>query len=110
MLVSMVAALPKNFMPNRDHAYYEGKQKESTSLAVVDILLTTRERRTFERVPVARIMVDNGAAMNILPASLKKILGKSIEDLIRTDIVVSSFTAGATDTWGILPVEVTVGS
>ncbi|KAL3504148.1 hypothetical protein ACH5RR_033989 [Cinchona calisaya] len=60
------------------------------------------------RVPGARMKEDNGAAMNILPASMMNRLGKCIEDLILTNIMVSSFTGEATDIYGILPVEVTV--
>ncbi|KAL3533435.1 hypothetical protein ACH5RR_006956 [Cinchona calisaya] len=42
---------------------------------------------------VARMMVDNGTVVNILPARMMK-LGKSIEDLIPKDIVVINFTVG----------------
>ncbi|KAL3509699.1 hypothetical protein ACH5RR_029100 [Cinchona calisaya] len=61
-------------------------------------------------LPVASLMVDNGVAMNVLPANMMKGLGKSIENLIPTDIVLNSYTEGATNTWVIFPVDVTIGS
>ncbi|KAL3516042.1 hypothetical protein ACH5RR_022944 [Cinchona calisaya] len=63
-----------------------------------------------DKVPVTRMMVDNRAAMNILPANMVKRLGKTTKDLIPTDIVVSSFTGVVANTWGILPIDVIVGS
>lgn len=42
-------------------------------------------------VPMNRILVDNGAAINILPVATMKKLGKNSHDLIPTDVLVSSF-------------------
>ncbi|KAL3537939.1 hypothetical protein ACH5RR_001305 [Cinchona calisaya] len=44
-------------------------------------------QRHLNRIPVARMMVDNGAAVNILQASIMKRLGKCTDGLILTDIV-----------------------
>lgn len=61
-------------------------------------------------VRINRIMVDNGAAVNILPfASLRKI-SKSVDDLIHTDLTVSGFAGDVNRAGGVLPVELTVGS
>lgn len=54
-------------------------------------------------------LVNNGAAVNILPTSTMKKLGKTSHDLVPTDVVVSNFTGGITDTWGILILEILVG-
>ncbi|KAL3516755.1 hypothetical protein ACH5RR_023657 [Cinchona calisaya] len=41
---------------------------------------------------VPRMMIDNRTAVNILPANAMKRLGKTMEYLVSTDIVMSSFT------------------
>ena len=60
--------------------------------------------------PVNRVLVDNGAAINILPTSILRKLLKTENDLIATDISVSGFASGATKTKGVIPIEVKVGS
>jgi hypothetical protein len=60
--------------------------------------------------PVNRVLVDNGAAINILPTSMLRKLFKTESDLIATDIFVSSFAGGATKTKGVIPIKVKVDS
>jgi phosphomannomutase len=61
-------------------------------------------------IPVNRVLVDNGEAVNILPTSMLRKLFKIENDLIVTDVSVSGFTGGATKTKGVIPIEVKVGS
>ncbi|KAM1329403.1 hypothetical protein ACFX2F_013578 [Malus domestica] len=63
-----------------------------------------------EGVPFKRILIDGGAAINVLPAKQMKKLGRGTEDLIPTDLTVSSFSGAITKTLGILPLEVDLGS
>ncbi|KAM2104158.1 hypothetical protein ACFX1T_002195 [Malus domestica] len=63
-----------------------------------------------EGVPFKRILIDGGAAVNVLPAKQMKRLGRGTEDLIPTDLTVSSFSDAITKTLGILPLEVDLGS
>ncbi|KAL3533586.1 hypothetical protein ACH5RR_007107 [Cinchona calisaya] len=49
-------------------------------------------QRHLNGILVSRIMVDNGAPVNILAANIMKRLGKTIEDLVPTDIVISKIT------------------
>ncbi|KAM2985813.1 hypothetical protein FF2_006165 [Malus domestica] len=63
-----------------------------------------------EGVPFKRILIDGGAAVNILPAKQMKRMGRSTEDLIPTNLTVSSFSGAITRTHGILPLEVDLGS
>lgn len=60
-------------------------------------------------VPMNRILVDNGAAIKILPVATMKKLGKDSHDLVPTDVLVSSFVGDITTTRGILPLNVEVG-
>ena len=60
--------------------------------------------------PVNRVLVDNGAAVNILPTSMLRKLFKTESDLIATDVSISGFASGATKIKGVIPIEVKVGS
>jgi hypothetical protein len=59
--------------------------------------------------PVNRVLVDNGAAVNILPTSMLRKLLKTESDLIETDVSVSGFAGGATKTKRVIPIKVKVG-
>ncbi|CAL2239320.1 unnamed protein product [Prunus armeniaca] len=61
-----------------------------------------------EGVPVSKVFVDYGATINILPYSLMKKLDKSKEDLIPSDVVMSSFVGDKSKTIGVLPLKITV--
>ncbi|KAM2655111.1 hypothetical protein EV2_026540 [Malus domestica] len=63
-----------------------------------------------EGVPFKRILIDGGAAVNVLPAKQMRKMGRGTEDLIPTDLTVSSFSGAITKTHGILPLEVDLGS
>ncbi|KAM1158439.1 hypothetical protein ACFXTH_031811 [Malus domestica] len=63
-----------------------------------------------EGVPFKRILIDGGSAVNVLPAKQMMKMGRRIEDLIPTDLTVSSFSGAITKTHGILPIEVDLGS
>lgn len=58
---------------------------------------------------MAKILVDNGAAINILPVATMRKLGRSDQDLVPTDVLVSSFVGDITTTRGILSLNVKVG-
>ncbi|KAM2689767.1 hypothetical protein EV1_043028 [Malus domestica] len=63
-----------------------------------------------ECVPFKRILIDGGAAVNVLPTKQMRKMGKGTEDLIPADLTVSSFSGAITKTHGILPLEVDLGS
>ncbi|KAM1174077.1 hypothetical protein ACFX13_027333 [Malus domestica] len=63
-----------------------------------------------EGVPFKRVLIDGGATVNVLPAKQMKRLGRGTEDLIPTDLTVSSFSGAITKTHRILPLEVDLGS
>jgi hypothetical protein len=60
--------------------------------------------------PVNKMLVDTGAAVNIMPYSVLHQLGRSAEDLIKTNVTLSDFNGQASETQGILNVDLTVGS
>jgi predicted aspartyl protease len=59
---------------------------------------------------VNKMLVDTGAAINIMPYSVLCRLGHSTEDLIKTNVTLSDFNGQASEAQGILNVDLTVGS
>ena len=61
--------------------------------------------------PVARMLVDGGAVVNLMPYSVFKKLGLRDEELIKTNMVLNGFEGKAkTEAKGVMYVELTVGS
>jgi hypothetical protein len=58
---------------------------------------------------VNKILVDTSAAVSIMPYSMLCRLGRSIEDLIKTNIALSDFNSQASEAQGVLNVDLTVG-
>ncbi|GKV20231.1 hypothetical protein SLEP1_g30388 [Rubroshorea leprosula] len=61
-------------------------------------------------IPINRVLVDNGAAVNVLPTCILHKIGKSLGDLMETEVTISDFTGGVNRSRGILPVELTIGN
>ncbi|KAM2903569.1 hypothetical protein COP2_003375 [Malus domestica] len=58
-----------------------------------------------EGVPFKRVLIDGETAVNVLPYKQMKKMCMSEEDLIPTDLIVSSFFGAITKMHGILPLE-----
>ncbi|KAK1666131.1 hypothetical protein QYE76_054290 [Lolium multiflorum] len=58
---------------------------------------------------VNKMLVDTGAAVNIMPYSMLRRLGRSTSDLIKTNVTLSDFNGQASDAQGVLNVDLTVG-
>ncbi|KAK1603643.1 hypothetical protein QYE76_027316, partial [Lolium multiflorum] len=59
--------------------------------------------------PVNKMLVDTGAAVNIMPYSMLRRLGRSSSDLIKTNVTLSDFNGQASDAQGVLNVDLTIG-
>jgi hypothetical protein len=59
---------------------------------------------------VNKMLVDTSATVNIMPYSVLHRLGRSAEDLIKTNVTLSDFNGQASEAQGILNVDLTVGS
>jgi predicted aspartyl protease len=55
--------------------------------------------------PVNKMLVDTGAAINIMPYSVLRRLGRSSEDLIKTNVTLSDFNGQASEAQGFLNVD-----
>jgi hypothetical protein len=56
------------------------------------------------------MLVDTGAIVNIMPYSVLRRLGRSTEDLIKTNVALSDFNSQASEAEGVLNVDLTMGS
>jgi hypothetical protein len=59
---------------------------------------------------VNKMLVDTGATVNIMPYSVLRRLGRSTEDLIKTNVTLSNFNGQASEAQGVLNVDLTIGS
>jgi hypothetical protein len=60
--------------------------------------------------PVNKMLVDTGAAVNIMPYSVLRRLGRSTGDLIKTNVTLSDFNGQTSEAQGVLSVDLIVGS
>jgi hypothetical protein len=60
--------------------------------------------------PINKMLVDTGAAVNIMPYLVLCRLGRSAKDLIKTNITLSDFNGQASEAQGILNMDLTGGS
>ncbi|KAK1603554.1 hypothetical protein QYE76_016567 [Lolium multiflorum] len=59
--------------------------------------------------PISKMLVDTGAAVNIMSYSMLRRLGRSTEDLIKTNVTLSDFNGQPSEAKGVLNVDLTVG-
>ena len=59
--------------------------------------------------PINRMLVDTGAAVNLIPYSVLRRLGRSSADLIKTNVTLNDFNGQPSEAMGVLNVELTVG-
>nr|ABA94385.1 retrotransposon protein, putative, unclassified [Oryza sativa Japonica Group] len=60
--------------------------------------------------PMSKMMVDGGAAVNLMPYATFRKLGRSADDLIKMNMVLKDFGGNPSETKGVLNVELTVGN
>nr|AAQ56356.1 putative polyprotein [Oryza sativa Japonica Group] len=60
--------------------------------------------------PVSRMLLDGGAAVNLMPYSLFKKLGRGDDELKKTNMILNGFNGEPTEAKGIFSEELTVGN
>jgi len=60
--------------------------------------------------PVLKILIDGGAAINIMPYVMYRKLGKGDQDLTKTDMMLKDFEGIVSPAKGAVCVELTIGS
>jgi hypothetical protein len=56
------------------------------------------------------MLVDTNATVNIMPYSVLRRLGRSTEDLIKTNVTLSDFNGQSSEAQGVPNMDLTVGS
>ena len=64
----------------------------------------------FEGYPISKVLVDGGAAVNVIPMSVVSKLKKTDKDILPADLAVYDFSGSKKKTLGVIPLEVKVGS
>jgi hypothetical protein len=59
--------------------------------------------------PVGKMLVDTGAAVNIMPYSMLRRLGRTSADLIKTNVTLNDFNGQSSEAQGVLNVDLTIG-
>jgi hypothetical protein len=60
--------------------------------------------------PVTRMLVDGGAAVNLIPYTMLRNIGKSDEDLTQTDMMLVDFEGNVSPAQGAICLELSIGS
>jgi len=60
--------------------------------------------------PMSKILIDGGAAINIMPHTVYQKLGKEDQDLTKTDMMLNDFDGNVSAVKGAICVELTIGS
>ena len=60
--------------------------------------------------PVSKVLIETGSVVNVIPLRMLRALGMSLNDMIETEVVMFVFTREVSNTLGILPIDITIGS
>ena len=60
--------------------------------------------------PVSKVLIDNISMVNVMPLKMLRALGRSINDMIETEVAVFAFIEEVSKTLGILPIDITIDS
>uniref|UniRef100_A0A0A9CRQ2 Peptidase A2 domain-containing protein n=1 Tax=Arundo donax TaxID=35708 RepID=A0A0A9CRQ2_ARUDO len=60
--------------------------------------------------PMSKMLVDGGAAINIMPMTTFRKLGKTANELIKTNMILRDYGGGTSEAKWVLNVELTIGS
>jgi len=60
--------------------------------------------------PVSKILIDGGAAINIMPYVMYRKLGKGDQDLTKIDMMLKDFEGNVSPAKGVVCVELTIGN
>ena len=108
----------------RKSTYHHGgrrasKQRRQLKTALADLFLRSSSANLhhlkplyvtahIEGYPVSKMFVDCGAMVNIMPVSIMKALRRSDDELIKSDVTMSSFVGGKSQINGVLLLEVNI--
>ncbi|CAL8152481.1 unnamed protein product [Prunus armeniaca] len=108
--INMVFILPKKFRAAKGQESTESFECRLAEVEEVPEQLTLTAKQTFGGIPIPKVMINGGATINLLPHRLLSKMGRTEKDLIPARLTVTNFAEGITKTYGILDVDVIVGT
>ena len=60
--------------------------------------------------PISKMLIDGGAAVNVMPMATFKKIGKTPEELVKTNMTLRGYEGKSSEVRGVTNVEVTIGS
>ncbi|XP_068339053.1 uncharacterized protein [Pyrus communis] len=102
--------LPKPTKREPERVYIDMMVFSRPNLTLANHLKPIYVTTHLEGVLFKRVLIDGGAAVKVLPFKQMKRVFRSEEDLILTDLTVSSFSGTITKTHGIFHLDVDLGS
>jgi hypothetical protein len=120
----MVFAMPREFMASADSDKESGLEEAVAQFALEPVPATFEKpegekrqhlkalfmRGFVDGKPVSKMLVDGGATVNIMPYVMLRKLGKSSDDLTKTDMMLKDFEGVVSPALGALCVDLTIGS
>ena len=124
MPINMVFIMPKEFMApgDEDHEPELEEAMAQLNLEPVPAMFEKSEDDKRQHLkalflkgfvdgkPVTKMLVDGGAAVNIMPYVMLHKLGKNQDDLTNTDMMLKNFEGVVSPALGALCVDLTIGS
>ena len=120
MSVNMVFFLPEEFKaPSEKEAEQAMAQLSLDPMQATFDKLGNKERKHLKPLfmkgyingkPMTKMLVDRGAAANLMPYATYRKLGLGEEDMIQTDMMLKDFEGAMSPAKGAICVDLTIGS
>jgi hypothetical protein len=122
--INMVFMLPMEFLAPSDNEEEVGLSDQVAQLALDPMMAIFEKPTNCERhhlkalfvkgrvdgQPISKILIDGGAAINIMPYVMYWKLGKGDQDFTKTDMMLKDFEGNVSPAKGAVCVELTIGS
>ena len=111
MLVRILKRIQKNANWNKK----DSKGEESVIFRSPTYDLTRRLKPLYMKIhingkSINKVLIDNGAIVNILPFKLMKVWNKTEADLIPTEVTVGNFEGGCSPIRGVISLQLQMGN
>jgi hypothetical protein len=63
-----------------------------------------------DRRPISRMLIDSGAAVNLMSCSIFKKLVREDDELVKTNPTLNGMGGNPMEAWGVISMELTVGT
>jgi hypothetical protein len=113
MDINMVFTLPAEFRGTKEEvaqmcldpkeAIFKKPEESSQHLKPLYV------RGHIDRKPISKMLIDDGAAINLMPYSVFKKLGREDDELVKTNLTLNDVEGNSMEARGVISMELTVG-